>query len=101
MRIEFLHSPECPNSDPARELLEDILRERNIPDSIQEVVIHNPDDAARFGFLGSPSIRIDGVDVDPSSTEIEGPAFGCRLYDGAGVPARGLIEAALRVRETG
>jgi len=99
MRIEFLHTPDCPNSDAAKALLESILRERGIPDLIQEIVIHTPDDAARVGFLGSPSIRIDGVDVDPASNEVLGPVLGCRLYDGAGVPARRLIEAALILRD--
>jgi hypothetical protein len=99
MHIELLHSPHCPNSDTARELLASVLRKRRIPDSIHEIVIQSQDDAVRVGFLGSPTIRIDGVDVDPTSTEIKGPALGCRLYDGTGVPARGLIETALRSRE--
>jgi len=100
MLIEFLYTPHCPNAGAARELLETILRERRIPDPIQEVVIHTPEDASRVGFVGSPSIRIDGVDVESVSTGIKGAALSCRLYDGTGVPGRGLIEAALLSRET-
>ena len=99
MRIEFLHTPHCPNAGAARELLETILRERFIRDPIEEIVILTPEDAARAGFLGSPSIRIDGADVEPASAEIRAHALGCRLYDGAGVPSRSLIEAALLSRE--
>jgi len=99
MRIELLHIPQCPGVDTARDLLGAILRERRIADPIQEIVIATVEDATRVGFLGSPSIRIEGVDVEPASAEIAGPVLGCRLYDGSGVPTRALIEAAL-ARET-
>jgi len=100
MRIELLHTPDCPNTGATRALLESILRERGIADPIRETVIHSLDDAARVGFLGSPSIRLDGVDLEPTSTELNGPALTCRLYDGAGIPPRRLVEAALRAAES-
>ena len=95
MRIELLHTPHCPNAAPARELLESILRERGIPDRIEEIVVGTLDEAIQWRFLGSPSIRIDGVDVDPTSTQIKGPALSCRLYEGGGGPSRTVLEAAL------
>ena len=99
MRIEFLHTPDCPNAPAARKLLEAILRERGILDRIEESVVGTFDEAARVGFLGSPSIRIDGVDVDPTAVHIQAPVLGCRLYKGTGVLSRELIEAALCARE--
>ena len=100
MRIEFLHTPHCPNAAAARELLESVLRERGIPERIEEVVVGTLDEAVQVGFLGSPSIRIDGVDVEPDSIEIRGPSLSCRLYDGIGCPPRALIEAAVRGRDS-
>ena len=100
MRIELLHTPHCPNAAPARELLESILRERGIPDRIEELVVGTLDEAVQWGFLGSPSIRIDGVDVDPTSTDIRSPALSCRLYEGGGGPSRALLEAALGARDS-
>ena len=98
MRIEFLHTPHCPNAAAARELLESILRERGIADSVEEVIVGTLDEAEQVGFLGSPSIRIDGVDLESNSTEIKSPVLGCRLYEGTGVVSRALIETALTAK---
>jgi hypothetical protein len=37
------------------------------------------EDARREGFVGSPTIRIDGVDVQPPGVD-EAPGLTCRVY---------------------
>ena len=57
-------------------------------------------EAERLAFPGSPTIRVDGVDVDPAGAG--GRAMlACRIYrlpDGrvSPVPSREQLEAALR-----
>ncbi len=47
------------------------------PDSIEVLEIADEDEAAREGFVGSPTIRVDGEDIEPA----EGPAaLACRAY---------------------
>jgi hypothetical protein len=69
------------------------------------VEITDPDIAQKFGFLGSPSIRIDGIDVEPGAPEIKTFGFGCRTYSDeegrrSGLPAVDLIQQAARERRS-
>jgi len=55
--------------------------------------------AERYRFLGSPTVRINGVDVEPGATERTDFGLTCRLFampDGpSGTPADEWVPAAL------
>ena len=100
MRIEFLFWEGCPSHPEAKELLEDVLAERWIDVPIEIHEIRTKEEAVANAFPGSPTIRIDGRDVDPAGAE-EPPALTCRVYrfpDGrvSPVPSREQLEEALR-----
>ena len=67
---------------------------------MHEHEVTSQEEAERLAFPGSPTIRVDGVDVDPSGAA--GRAMlACRIYrlpDGriSPVPSREQLEAALR-----
>lgn len=56
--------------------------------------------AARLRFLGSPTIRVDGRDVEPGADERREFVLSCRVYrsegGAAGHPDESWIRAALR-----
>ena len=100
MRIELLHWEGCPSTPEARELLERVLAEHelDVPVELREVTTQAEAEALRFS--GSPTIRVDGRDVDPAGAEGR-PSLSCRIYklpDGrvSPVPAREQLEEALR-----
>ncbi len=99
MNIELLWFDDCPNHHAARELLADVLVQNSVDDKI--VAIEVPDQATgeRVKFSGSPTIRIDGVDVDPGFEDTGDYTPRCRVYLTAegfkGVPERGWIEQAV------
>ena len=81
------------------------LRSEGLPILVNEVEITDPAMAQKVGFLGSPSIRIDGIDVEPGAREIETFGFGCRTYSDdegkrSGLPPVGLIQQAARERRS-
>jgi hypothetical protein len=99
VRIEFLYWEGCPSHPEAKELLQLVLDERGIDDPIEvrEVVSH--DDAVALAFPGSPTIRIDGRDVDPAGAHAP-PSMSCRVYRLPGdrvspIPSRQQLEEAL------
>jgi hypothetical protein len=80
-----------------------ILAEQGVNDPVEEIEVPDRGTAEALAFPGSPSIRIDGTDVE-SSQSPQGPAFACRTYviDGrlSGVPADASIRHAIqRARE--
>jgi hypothetical protein len=98
--IDFLFWEGCPSHPEALELLQEVLDERGIHEPIQlrEVLTH--DEAVELRFPGSPTIRIDGRDVDPEGATAP-PELTCRIYrlaDGrvSPVPSRQQLEEALR-----
>jgi hypothetical protein len=51
------------------------------PASISVTEVLGQDDAERLSFIGSPTIRVEGVDVDPPAEgESQQPGLTCRVY---------------------
>ena len=96
--IRVLFFEGCPNAQPTIELVESILARRGVAAAVEPVVVNDLDEAARLNFLGSPSVHINGIDID-AERRLDPPFFGCRLYRHAagtqGTPPAELIETAL------
>jgi hypothetical protein len=99
MIVDILYFEGCPNHARARDLVERILSDHGSTAEIRDVEVIDEADAFAKKFVGSPTIRVDGVDVDPSTAEIENYGMMCRVYkqNGSlnGVPPREMIERAL------
>ena len=97
MDVRLLYFDGCPHSAVAEQRLRSALAIIGWGDQeIQHVLVETPEDADRLGFLGSPTILVDGR--DPFATGDERPALACRLFstpDGrAGSPTvEQLVEA--------
>lgn len=99
MKIEFLYWRGCPSISEARALLVEVLAARGIDEPIVEREIVTHDQAVAERFPGSPTIRIDGTDIDAAGADTK-YALTCRIYwlpDGrvSPVPSRGQLEEAL------
>jgi arsenate reductase len=92
--VEILCFEGCPHAAPARELVDEVVAALAPGTDIVPVRVETEEDARREGFLGSPSVRIDGRDLEGRvATE---PSLSCRVYEGGGgVPPRWLIEAGV------
>jgi hypothetical protein len=85
MVIEVFYVPGCPNHHAAIQNLRNALRFVAIDAPIQEIAVTNEAMARQLKFPGSPTIRVDGRDVEPNAHDSYGVA--CRLYsNGTGVP---------------
>src|SRR5947209_18400268 len=66
--IEVLYVPGCPNYQRAVERLQTVLASQSVREEIHGVAVST----------GSPTIRINGEDVEPHQTG--GAGMACRLY---------------------
>ncbi len=100
MRIELLWFEDCPNHQVAEEVLVEVLREAGLEDSIIRIEVPDLETGNAVCFPGSPTIRIDGVDIEPGWEPCADCSPRCRLYstvDGLrGVPERPWIQTAVR-----
>jgi hypothetical protein len=99
MEIVFLYWDGCPSHPEARQLLDDVLAERELDAEVRVREVRTQAEAEELRFPGSPTIRVDGRDVDPDGASAR-PALNCRIYrkpDGgpSPVPTREQLEAAL------
>jgi len=103
MIVEILYFEGCPNHQPAVDRVQTVLREEGISSQICQVEVPDTETAKRLRFLGSPSIRVNGVDVEPSAVQSEAFGLMCRTYqDGhSGVPSPEVIRQALRFQTAG
>lgn len=100
MTIEFRYWEGCPSYPEARELLDAVLRERGVEAEIVVRQVHTQEEAEELRFPGSPTILVDGRDVDPVGAEAR-PALVCRIYalpDGrvSPIPSREQLEEAVK-----
>ena len=100
MDVELLVVPDCPNESVALSVLRSAFDRVGLAgQSVRTTVIASQEQAEERGFVGSPTILIDGV--DPFSVAGQSPAFACRVYATpaglSGVPPLDDVISALTV----
>lgn len=81
-RVEILYFEGCPNHEPALALVERVAAALGVEPEIELVEVPDTESAARHRFLGSPTVRVNGRDVEPGAEERRDFAFSCRIYRG-------------------
>jgi hypothetical protein len=95
MTIEIISIPDCPNHQPTVERVRAVLSSEALSAKVNEVLVSNASEAEALKFIGSPTVRVNGKDVEPLTFIRTG--FSCRIYEnGTGVPPEALIKQAIR-----
>ena len=99
MNVEVLFFKGCPNHLPTVERVREILSLMGLHEEVHEIEVDSQDKAKATAFLGSPSVRINGVDIEPSAHDDRAFGLTCRTYiDGemrTGLPSRQMISTAI------
>ena len=78
--VEILYFEDCPNHTDALALVERVAAELRLKPEIRLCEINHAVTAERARFLGSPTIRVDGRDVEPGADERSDYVLACRIY---------------------
>jgi hypothetical protein len=57
-------------------MVEQVVREEGIDARVLETVIQSIEQAVQVQFPGSPSVRVQGEDIDPAMQKSSGVAMG-------------------------
>jgi alkylmercury lyase len=108
VRVELLYLDGCPSYGQLAPRLQQLVRDAGITDAVELRRVESDDAAQTERFPGSPTVRVNGCDIEPGADERDDFGLNCRLYrtkEGThGVPPDEWITAALtraRVAETG
>ena len=104
MKVEVLYFEGCPNHAPTVERVREALQSENEVPDVREIEVRTEGEAESMGFLGSPSVRINGQDIEPEARGLKSYGLSCRTYlDGterSGVPSSELIRLAINEQKT-
>ena len=104
MKVEVLYFDGCPNHEALLPHLRDLVNAAGAAVGIELVRVDDADAAERQRFLGSPTVRIDGQDIEPGADQRTDFGLKCRLFatpDGLrGTPADEWVVGALRRART-
>ena len=92
-----------PSHPAALKLVRDVLAAEGVATQIHEVLVRDEKMASELGFVGSPTIRIDGRDVAGESHR-QDFALSCRLYPDSkqiGLPSAEMVHRAVSVARQG
>ncbi len=81
LSIRFLHTRGCHGYQKAMSELEVALEEAGLPVRFEVILVNSQIMAEEYRFIGSPTIRINDVDIEPEAVDVE--RFGltsCRPY---------------------
>ncbi len=97
--VEILYFEGCPGIDAALDAVKSAMSASAGDVELREVEVTDDESARRLRFLGSPSVRVDGKDVEPDAEKRSDFGVQCRVYSVGGrlrnTPAREWIESAL------
>jgi hypothetical protein len=104
-QVELLWFQGCANHPAARQMLDEVIADVAPGTPINDVDATEAAVAEQVRFPGSPTIRVDGRDVDPTYTDLGDYTPRCRLYRTSaglrGLPERRWIVDALQVSVSG
>jgi hypothetical protein len=96
-KVEFLYFKSCPGHKQALVNLKAALQVSEIKADLVLINVTSEAQAAKVGFQGSPSIRVNGKDLDGRN---DGHSYGCRIYRVGGkitpTPTKEFIQEKLR-----
>jgi glutaredoxin len=94
--VEILYTDECPFWKETLRLISEVIADLKTDVTIKKVKVKSEEDAKKLKFPGSPTVRVNGVDIDPAATETAG-YIGCRIYRQQGktyeLPPKQMIKA--------
>ena len=78
--VEVLTFEGCPHAEPALDLVKRVLADSGVGATVRRVDVPDSEAAVAQRFLGSPTIRVNGRDIEPGVVERDQYVLSCRIY---------------------
>lgn len=100
MKIQLLFFAGCPTFKNAEDILSEAMEELGIGEPVERIDVQSEEEAIERKFLGSPTIRVNDLDVDESARGATDYALKCRIYQTSegilGWPGKDMVLEALK-----
>lgn len=104
MRVEVLYFEGCPSHEALMARLLGLMARAGVDEPIEFRAVESVRAAEQERFLGSPTLRIDGQDVEPAASQRSDFGLKCRLYPSAAglrgaIPDEFVLDALTRAQD--
>jgi len=69
VKIELLYFEDCPNCQTTLKHLKEVIKEKKLHIQVRMVKIESDEEAWENRFLGSPTISVNDIDIEPRRVE--------------------------------
>ncbi|MGZ4849106.1 MAG: DF family (seleno)protein [Halobacteriota archaeon] len=99
--VDILYHEDCTHYPTAIRYVKEVLAEEGIEATINEINVTKIEPAQELDFVGSPTIRVNGEDIESEVEQQRGHGHGsCRMYHYGGkvyvTPHKEFIRTALK-----
>ena len=98
-KIRVLYFDGCPSNEPAIATVREVVAEQKLEAEIELIRVSSKEEAITQGFFGSPTVQINGVDIEGLNALTKESDLCCRLYNAQGAlrgqPSKEMIRRAL------
>lgn len=71
MKVKVVSLKKCSATDSTIALLKETAKEMGIDIDFEHVIIRNQEEAKEHRHIGSPTVMIDGLDIEPEARKIK------------------------------
>ena len=71
MKIKVVSLEKCSATPQTITLVKEVAREMGLSINFEHAIVKTPEDAVAHRHIGSPTVQINGLDIDPGAREIK------------------------------
>ena len=105
MKITLMLTESCPHHEEARAIVDDAIVDTGVQAEVEVVTVRTDEEAHNARVIGSPTIRVEGLDIEHADREPPETSPNCRYYNSpAGwrpVPDKGMLVRAIEHAQSG
>ncbi|MCH7760300.1 DUF2703 domain-containing protein [candidate division TA06 bacterium] len=100
MKIQIYYFDGCTSYEMALQQLKQVMKEEGIEEEVELIQVSTDEEVKQYRFLGSPTLHINGKDMDKEAFLRRDYQMKCRLYwteiGHRAIPSEEMMREALR-----
>ena len=75
LQVQVLYSEGCEHTPPTIDLLKEVTSEIGVELDLEKILVSDVNQAKELNYFGSPTVRINGIDIDPDARGVRNTGF--------------------------
>ncbi len=71
MDVRIVHINGCSATPKTISLIDKVANDLGLRINLENVVVNTPEEAAKYRHVGSPTVQVNGLDIDPEARKVD------------------------------